>query len=139
METTRKSAQTVGTGCCLLQHLVGLLNDRINLRVILLHVLLRDFEELPFGLLHQVVHILRFVERLGLYAACERNQFTRQKLLGNDAGMVFNVGRRRHLTTQLRDIKRSTHLFQVATRTQLFRHGQDINRFLLDAKSVIAA
>ena len=134
MKAARKSAQTIGTCRRFLKHFISLLNDRINLRVVLLHVLLGDFEELPFCLLHQVVHVLCLIERLGLYVARKRNQLTCQKLLGNDTGMVLNVSRRSHLTTQLSDIERSARLFQVAARTQLLGHGQDINRFLLNSQ-----
>ena len=134
MESARKPTQTVGTCRRLLKHFIGFLDDRINLRVVLLHVLLRDFEEFSFGLLHQVVHVLRLIERLSLYVTRKRNQLTCQKLLGNDAGMVLNMSRRGYLTTQLSDIERSARLFQVTARAQLLGHGQDVNRFLLNSQ-----
>ena len=134
MESARKPTQTVGTCRRLLKHFIGFLDDRINLRVVLLHVLLRDFEEFSFGLLHQVVHVLRLIERLSLYVTRKRNQLTCQKLLGNDAGMVLNMSRRGYPTTQLSNIERSARLFQVTARAQLLGHGQNINRFLLNSQ-----
>ncbi len=64
LETGRKTAHTILAVRRQLYILHRLLDHRIDLDHILLHVALRDFEESPFGLLHQVVHIYRFVESL---------------------------------------------------------------------------
>ena len=74
METTRQTTQAVGSCRCFLKHLIRFLDDRINLRIVFLHVLLRDFEEFSFGFLHQIVYILSLVERLCLDVAGKRNQ-----------------------------------------------------------------
>ena len=77
-KTTLKATQTVGSCRSLLNQFVGLVNDRINLRVILLHILLRDLKQLAFRFLHQVVHIQRFIKSLALNITCKRNQFACQ-------------------------------------------------------------
>ena len=92
VESACQTAQTVGARRSLLKHVIRFLNHRINLRIVFLHVLLGDFEELSLSFLHQVVHILRFVESLGLYLAGESDQLARQKLLRDDARMVFDMG-----------------------------------------------
>ena len=48
--------------------------------------------------------------------------------------MIFNVSRRSHLTTQLSDIKRSSHFIQVSPGTELFCHSQNINRLLANGQ-----
>ena len=95
----RQTTQTVGSCRRFLKHLIRFLNDRINLRIVFLHVLLRDFEEFSFGFLHQIVYILSLVERLCLDVAGKRDQLACQKLLGDDTSMIFDMGRRSYLTT----------------------------------------
>ena len=133
-KSTFQTTQTIGTGSRLLNKLVSLLNDRIDLRVVLLHVLLGNLEELSFSLLHQVVHIQGLVEGLGLNVAGESNELARQGFLRNDAGMIFDVCRRCHLAAELGDVERSSHLFQLAPLRQLLLHRKDIHRLLVDSQ-----
>lgn len=81
----------------LLKHLIRFLNDRVDLRIILLHVLLRDFEQFSFRFLHQVVHVLGFVESLCLDVAGKGNQFACKKLLRDDTCVIFYVCGRGYL------------------------------------------
>ena len=69
------------------------MNDGVDLRVVLLQVLLRDGEELSLGLLHQVIDVDGGVEGSLLDLAGERDELARQELLGDDAGVVLDVGR----------------------------------------------
>ena len=134
MEAAGQSTQTVRTCSRLLQHVVRLLDDRIDLRIILFHVLLGDLKEFPFSFLHEVVHILGGIKRFRLYIAGKCNQLTSQEFLCNDAGMIFNVRRGGNLTTQLRDIEGTSYIIQLPGLLQLFGHCQNINRLLLDGK-----
>ena len=74
----------------------GILDDRVYLGVLLLHVLLRQLEECALGVLHQVVHVDGLVEGLRLNVAGKLYELPRQKLLCDDVGMILNVGRRSH-------------------------------------------
>ena len=129
-----KTAQTVGTGGGFLNKVVRFGNDRIDLRIVLLHVLLRNLEELAFGFLHQVVHIERLVERLGLYVTGEGYQLARQRLLGNDTGVILDMRRGCHLAAELGDVERAAHLFQISALGKLLLHGENVHRFLIDGK-----
>ena len=133
-EAALQSAQTVGTRGRLLYQLVGLGDDGVDLRVVLLHVLLRDFEELSFGLLHQVVHVERLVERFRLDVAGEGDELTRQRLLRDDAGVILDMGRRSHLAAELCQVEGAAHLFQFAPLGELFLHGEDVHRLLVDGQ-----
>ena len=133
-KSTLQTTQTVGTRGSFLNKVVRFGNNRIDLRVILLHVLLRNLEQLAFGLLHQIVHVERLVERFGLDVAGECYQLARQSLLGNDAGMIFDVCRRCDFAAELGYIERTTHLFQVSTLGKLLFHRKNIHRFLVDCQ-----
>ena len=101
IKPTAKAAHTALLVRCLFQHRERLLDHRVDLRHILFHVALRDLEERPLRLLHQVVHIHRLVERLVLDGRREANQLTSQVFLGDNAGMKLQVRRTGHLTGQL--------------------------------------
>ena len=90
-KTTLKTTQTVGSRRSLLNQLIGFVNHRIDLRIILFHVLLRNLKKFTFRFLHQVVHIQRFIERLTLDIACKCNQLTRQRFLCNNTGVILNM------------------------------------------------
>ena len=127
-----EAAQTVGTGGGFLNKVVRFGNDRIDLRIVLLHVLLGNLEQLAFGFLHQVVHIERLVERFGLDIAGECYQLACQRLLGDNTGVIFDVRRRGYLTAELGYIERTAHLFQISAFGQLLFDRKDIHRFLID-------
>ena len=101
IKPTAKAAHTALLVRCLFQHRERLLDHRVDLRHILFHVALRDLEERPLRLLHQVVHIHRLVERLVLDGRREANQLTSQVFLGDNAGMKLQVRRTGHLAGQL--------------------------------------
>ena len=77
-KTTFKATQSVRSCRCLLNQLIRFVNHRIDLRVVLLHVLLRNLKKLSFGFLHQIVHIQRFIKRLTLNVTGKSNQLARQ-------------------------------------------------------------
>ena len=52
---------------CFHQQFVRLFHNGVYLRVLLRHILLREFKQTSFSSLHQFVHINGFVERLRLY------------------------------------------------------------------------
>ena len=133
-EATFKTAQTVGSRRSFLNQLIGFVNHRIDLRIILFHVLLRNLKKLAFRFLHQVVHIQRLIKSLALDIARKCNQLTRQRLLRNDTCMVFNMCRRSYPTTQLSNIERPSDLFQIPPFAKLLLHRQDIHRFLVHGK-----
>ena len=115
---------------CLFQHRERLLDHRVDLRHILFHVALRDLEERPLRLLHQVVHIYRFVERLVLDGRREANQLTSQVFLGDNAGMKLQVRRTGHLAGQLRDVGGTSYFIQGSHPLELFRDRDHIHRLL---------
>ena len=97
METAFQTTQPVRSCRRFLKHLIRFLDDRVDLRIILLHVLLRDFEQFSFRFLHQVVHVLGFVESLCLDVAGKGNQFACKKLLRDDTCVIFYVCGRGYL------------------------------------------
>ena len=90
-KTTLKTTQTIGSRRSLLNQLIGFVNHRIDLRIILFHVLLRNLKKFTFRFLHQVVHIQRFIKRFTLDIARKRNQLTRQRFLCNNTGVILNM------------------------------------------------
>ena len=92
MITRRHTRQAVLIGCSLLDDVNGILDDGVYLRVVLLHVTLSQLEQRTLGLLHQVIDIDRLVEGHRLYLAGELYQLTCQRLLGNDTGMILDIG-----------------------------------------------
>ena len=96
MIARRDTRQTVFVLCRLLDNLHGIANDRVNLRVVLLHVALRQLEEATLRMLHQLVNVACLVEGVGLNVTCKRDELTCQRLLCHDVGMILYVGRRSH-------------------------------------------
>ena len=92
MISRRYTRQAVLVGCCLLDDIHRILDDRVYLRIVLLHVTLSQFEQRTLRLLHQVVYIHRLIERLCLDVAGERYQLARQRLLGDDTRMILDIG-----------------------------------------------
>ena len=128
MIARRHTRQAILVGCGLLDDINGILDDGVYLGVVLLHVTLTKLEERALGLLHEVVDIDGLVEGLGLDVARELNELAGQRLLGNDAGVVFNVGRRCHATADFSHIARSAYILQVALLGQLLGNGPHIDR-----------
>ena len=119
---------------CTLNHFYRILDNRVYLGVVLLHVLLGEFEEGTLGMLHQLVNINRRVEGFCLDIAGKANELTRQEFLSNDTRMVFDVGRRRNAGTQFSNIGRTAYAIKIALLSQLVDHGHDIHRFLGNAQ-----
>ena len=88
----RYSRQITCVSGCLLQDFRCLGYHRINLRIVLLHVGLRQREEVTFGFLHQLIYILRLIKRLGFDDTGIRNQLTSQRFLRKYFCMILDVG-----------------------------------------------
>ena len=131
-ETSAQTAQPFFLIGSLLKHNHRFLDDRIDLGNIFLHIALRNLKELSFRFLHKVFHIDRLIKSLALYHSSEGDQLTRQIFLGDDTGMIFDMGTTGHLTGQLGNIERATYLFQFASLLQLLSDGQHIHRTLAD-------
>ena len=81
-------------------------------------------------MLHQFVDVDGLVEGFRLHVAGKLYQLTGQKLLGNDVGMILDVGRRSHAARQLGNIHRTADILQVTRLRQLVGHGNDVDRLL---------
>ena len=127
----RYTRQAVLVGCGLLDDIDGVLDNGVYLGVVLLHVALSQFEQRTLGLLHQIVDINGLVEGLGLDIAGKGNELTGQRLLGNNTGMVLNIGRRSHTAGEFRHIARATDILKVALTGQLFSHRPNVDRRLV--------
>ena len=129
--TGRNTSQTSLVLRSPLQDIHGILDDRINLCIILLHVVLRNLEEFTFRLLHQFIHVHAHVERLGLDATGKMNELSLQISLRQDSGMRLDMGSRSHLGRNLHQIGRSAYSVQFAHLRQLISKCHDIHRALL--------
>ena len=94
--------------------------------VVLLHILLRDFEELSFGILHQIIDVDSFVKGPCLYAAGVGDELAGEMLLCYDAGVVFDVGRRDDFAAQLCDVEWATHQLKVSLLAELLGDSDDV-------------
>ena len=92
MIARRHTCQTILVGCSLLNDVDGVLDHRVYLRIVLLHVPLSQFEQASLSLLHQVVNVYRLVKGLGLDIAGKGDELAGQRLLGNDARMILDIG-----------------------------------------------
>ena len=54
--------------------------------------------------------------------------------MGNDAGVILQVGRRVDNTAQLGDIERSAHVFEHSLSVEFLGNGEDINGLLLNVE-----
>lgn len=122
--------QSVLVGGRFLYHLDSVLYHRVYLRIVFLHVALRELKQRTLGLLHQVVDVGGVVEGLGLYDAGKRYELSGKVFLGDDASVILDVGRRGHARAQLGHIYRATHLVEVAVLGQLFGDGEHVDRAL---------
>ena len=131
MIARRDTRETILVGSCLLDDVDGIPDDRVYLGIVLLHVTLSEFEQGALRLLHQFINIDRLVERLGLDDAGKGDELSGQRLLCDDARMVFDIGRRSHTGRQFGDISRSSDILEVTLLGQLFRHGPYVYRRLV--------
>ena len=131
VESGLQTAQTVGTVGCHLYLFDGFAHDGGNLHHILFQVALRNLEEFPLGLLHEVVDVVGFVECLVQDFARKLDQLAGQVFLGHDACMILDVCRRGHPAGQLRDAQGTAYLVEFAVETQLLGDGEHVDRALL--------
>ena len=54
--------------------------------------------------------------------------------MGNDAGVILQVGRRVDNTAQLGDIERSAHVFEHALAVEFLGNGEDVHGLLLNVE-----
>ena len=125
-----REAVFVGSSC--LDALNGLRDDGINLRVILLHIPLTQLKERVFSLLHQFVDVVGLIKGLRLDDAGEGDELTGQELLGDDVGVILDIGGGCHTGTEVGHITRTSHFLQLAILRQTLGNRQDIYGFLLD-------
>ena len=118
-----------------MQHVVGIIDHRINLDIVLLHVQLREFKKLTLSLLHQFINILCRIESLLLYATRVANQIACRRFLRDDASMIFNMRRRNHPLRQLCQVNRATRFFKVIGLSQLLADGEQVEWLLFNIQS----
>ena len=132
MIARRHASQAVLIGSSLLDDVDGILDDRVYLGIVFLHVTLSQFEQRTLCLLHQIVDINGLVEGLGLDIAGKGNELTGQRLLGNNAGVILDIGRRSHTAGEFRHIAWTTNILKVALFGQLFSNSPHIDRRLVE-------
>ena len=103
----------------------------VYLRVVLPHVLLREFEERTLGVLHQFLHIHRLVVGIGLYLAGKMDELTGEKFLRQYLRMIFHMGRRGHMLTDVEHVGRTAHTLEGALSLEFLDDGHDVHRPLL--------
>ena len=118
-----------------MQHVVSIIDHRVNLDIILLHVQLRQLKQLSLGLLHQFVDVLRWIESLLLYAAGVSDQIACRRFLRNDARMIFNVSRRNDPLRQLCQINRPSGFLKVVGLPQLLADREQVKWLLLNVQA----
>ena len=72
---------------------IGPFHDGVNLRVVLLHVFLRELEETSLCLLHHHLNIVALIKRLCFDDAGEGDELSGEELLRQDACMILHMGR----------------------------------------------
>lgn len=135
-ELAGNAAESVAASGRLLEHVVSLVDDGVDLGVIVFQVLLRDFEELAFGFLHEFVDVLHVVEGFFLNLAGVGDEFAGQMLLRDDTGVVLDVSGRGDESAELRDVERTAGVVEVTVSAQLFGHGKDVDGFVLDTEAL---
>ena len=135
MVSARHTGESLRVGG-LHQHVVSLLDDGINLLEVLSHVRLRNLKELSLSLLHEVVDIDGLVEGIGLNHRRKLNELTGEELLLEDAGMIFDMRRARHLARQFDDISRTADFLESALLLEFLGYGHDVDRLLSEVQSL---
>ena len=130
VEASRKSAESSLLSLSLLYEFDDLADDGVDLCEVLLHVLLRDGEEHALGFLHKVCHVDGGVEGFRLHQTGEGDELSLQGLLGDDLGVVLDVGRAGHLRIDLHQIDFAASRLQVVGALQLLDDGHDVNGLL---------
>ena len=70
----------------------------------------------------------------GLDVAGIGDELAGRIFLGNDAGVILQVGRRVDNTAQLGDIERSAHVFEHALSVEFLGNGEDVHGLLLNVE-----
>ena len=130
-EQEAATRQTVFVGRSLLYALDCIFDDRVYLGVVLLHITLTQLEEATLSLLHQIVDIYGFIEGFGLDSTGKGDELSGQRLLGDDAGVVLDIGRRGHTRRNFRHIARTSHIFQIPLAGQLLSDRPYVDRRLM--------
>ena len=136
VEAAGDAAQAVAVRGRLLQHVVGFLDDGVDLRVVLFKVLLRNLEQSALGFLHEFVYVLRHVERLFFNVARIGDEGACRGFLRDDVGVILDVGRRKHHAAQRGDVRRAAGFLNLAHALQLIRDGKDIHGLVLDVEAL---
>ena len=122
--------------CCILYSLCSQFQNGVYMRIITTHIFLCQFEQFRFRLLHQLIHIHRFVKSASAHSAGKSNQLSCQMFLCQNLRMIFNMGRRCHLGAQFNDICWSSDILQFILTFQLVCHRHNIHRTLIHAQGL---
>ena len=114
-----------------LQNIDSVLDDRVNLGIVLLHVVLRQREEFSLSMLHQLVYIDTLVEGLCLNIRGIMDKLALKSFLSQDAGMILDMGCRCHLRGDIHEIGGSTHTVNLTHLGKFVDERHDIHRTLL--------
>ena len=101
VEACFESAKSALAVRCVLNLLDCLADYGVDLRHVLLHIVLRNLEELTLSLLKQVVNVVRLVERFLEHSRAEADKLAGKILLRHNAGVIFHIGSRRHAPRKL--------------------------------------
>ena len=134
MESACRTAHTIDTFRRFVEHVVGGIDDGVNLHIVLFEVFLRQFEKAALGLLHQFVDIGSGVEGLVLDVCRIGNELPCRGFLGDDAGMVLHVVAARHLVAQLHKVGHSARRLQGLALLQFLGDGVEVGRTLFDVQ-----
>ena len=91
-------------------------------------VVLSNVEQTLLGGVQQVKHVHRLVVCIADGECAYADEFALDAFLGDDAGVVLNIGCRGHAVAQFYEVISTAHLVQFAVFAQFFRYGQNIDR-----------
>src|SRR4029434_4078136 len=95
-----------------------------------LHAPLGDLEDQPLRIVEQLVHVVAGLVALPDDLGGDADEVPQEGLFADDGPVGEQVGRGGRLFHQAREGSRPAHLFQRRVPLQLFRDGQQIDRFV---------
>ena len=121
---TAESVLAVGG---LLDLLDGILHGVLDGDDVALEGVLGDFKEFALGFLHEVIDVDRLVEGKRLHLAAVTDEFARQILLSDDAGMEFGIGCAGNTAREFGDAQCSAYLVKHLVAAQLIGDGEHVD------------
>ena len=104
--------------------------------IVLLHVLLRQFEERTFCFIHHIFNVISFVKNLLPHITDIVNHLSCQILFCHNIGIILNIGRGRNHRTEFSNISRTTHLIKFPHLSKFICHSQYIHRTLIHTETL---